>query len=268
MFALSALAALITLVPLLLIFEHLLADGVGALDLAFFTQLPRPVGEPGGGMANSLAGTLELLAIVGVIGLPISILAGVFLSECRGSPLASVTRFTADVLTGVPSIVAGIVIWVAVVRRMGHFSGVAGGLALSLLLMPMVVRTTEEVVRRIPGSLREAGLALGLPYWRTTVGVVLPSAAGGIATGALVALARVAGETAPLLFTAFGNRFWQLNPLQPIAALPLQVFQYAISPYDDWHRQAWAASLVLISIVLVISIVARVATRTRHGRAD
>jgi len=268
MFALSGVAALATLVPLLLIFQHLLVDGFAALDLDFLTRLPKPVGEAGGGMANAIVGTLELIVIVGVVGLPVSILAGVFLSECRGNPLAVVTRFVADVLTGVPSIVVGIVVWVTVVRRMGHFSGVSGGLALSLLLMPMVVRATEEVVRRVPDSLREAGLALGLRHWRMTLGVVLPTAAGGIVTGALLAVARVAGETAPLLFTAFGNRFWQLNPFQPIAALPLQIFQYAISPYDDWHRQAWAASLLLIAIVLVISIVSRVATRERHERAD
>ncbi|MFQ5766386.1 MAG: phosphate ABC transporter permease PstA [Acidobacteriota bacterium] len=268
MFGLSGLAALLTLLPLVLICEHLLVDGLGALNVDFFTQLPKPVGESGGGMAHAMAGTLELMAIVSLIGLPVSVLAGIFLVECRRSPLAGVTRFVADVLTGVPSIVVGIVVWASVVRRMGHFSGLSGGLALSFLLMPMVVRTTEEVLKRVPPSLREAGLALGLPHWRTTIGIVLPAAAGGIATGALMALARVGGETAPLLFTSFGNRFWQLNPLKPIAALPLQVFQYAVSPYDDWHRQAWAASFVLMLMVLVISVGARMATRSRHGRAD
>lgn len=267
MLGLCGVAAALVVLPLLLILWHLVSEGATSLNLDFFTELPTPVGEAGGGMANAIVGTLELLGIAAATALPISILAGVFLAEARGTGFATVVRFLGDVMTGVPSIVVGIFVYAWIVRRTGHFSGLAGGVALGILMIPTVTRTTEEMMRLVPGTLREGGLALGLTHWRTTLGLLLPAAAGGIATGALVALARVAGETAPLLFTAFGNRFWELSPLQPIAALPLQIFQYAISPYEDWHRQAWAASLVLIALVLVISLVARVATRARYGRA-
>lgn len=267
MFGLCILAAGVVVLPLVLIFWHLLSAGASSVNLQFFTHLPKPVGEAGGGMGNALVGTLELLVIASLVALPISVLAGIFLAESRGNWLATTVRFVSDVMTGLPSIVAGIFAWAWIVRHMSHFSGLSGGVALAVIMIPYVIRTTEEMVRLVPDGLREGGLALGFTRWRTTIGVVLPAAAGGIVTGALVALARIAGETAPLLFTAFGNRYWELNPFRPIAALPLQIFQYAISPYEDWHRQAWAASLVLIGMVLVISIVARIATRARYGRA-
>ena len=265
MFGLCGMAAVLVLLPLLLIIWHLLSAGATSVNLDFFTHLPKPVGEPGGGMANAIVGTAELIFIASLCGLPVAILAGVFLAEARGNHLATLVRFISDVMAGVPSIVAGIFVWSWIVRSMGHFSGLAGGISLAIIMLPYVVRATEEMVRMVPDGLREAALAIGCTRWQTTVGVVLPAAAGGIATGALVAVARIAGETAPLLFTAFGNRFWELSPLQPLAALPLQIFQYAISPYDDWHRQAWAASLVLIALVLAVSIGARVATRARRS---
>lgn len=265
MFGLCGMAAVLVLLPLLLIIWHLLSAGATSVNLDFFTHLPKPVGEPGGGMANAIVGTAELIFIASLCGLPVAILAGVFLAEARGNHLATLVRFISDVMAGVPSIVAGIFVWSWIVRSMGHFSGLAGGISLAIIMLPYVVRATEEMVRMVPDGLREAALAIGCTRWQTTVGVVLPAAAGGIATGALIAVARIAGETAPLLFTAFGNRFWELSPLQPLAALPLQIFQYAISPYDDWHRQAWAASLVLIALVLAVSIGARAATRARRS---
>jgi phosphate transport system permease protein len=257
MLGLTGVAALLTAVPLLLILFHLLSAGASSLDAAFFTRVPAPVGEPGGGMANGLLGTILLVLLSGLIGLPIAVGAGVYLAEAGDSRLAGVVRFVADVMNGIPSIVVGIFVWAWVVVGMGGFSLLAGGVALAIMLLPIVTRTTEEMVRLVPRELREGGLALGMTRWRTTVGIVLPAARGGIVTGVLVALARVAGETAPLLFTAFGNPYWSWRPSEPIAALPLQIFQYAISPYDEWHRQAWAGSLVLIALVLVISLGAR-----------
>jgi len=257
MLTLTGVASFLVVTPLLLIFYHLASSGVGALSVDFFTRLPVPVGETGGGMANALLGTVLLVFYAGLIGVPIAVGAGVFLAEGGRSPFATSVRFIADVMNGIPSIVTGIFVWAWVVLWMGRFSLLAGSIALAVMLIPMVTRTTEEMIRMVPKELREGGRALGLTRWRTTLGVILPAARGGILTGILVALARIAGETAPLLFTAFGNPFleWRLN--EPVSSLPLLIYQYAISPYDDWHRQAWAASLVLIGLVLVVSLAAR-----------
>ena len=268
MIALTCVAAAIAIVPLLLIFAYLLREGAGALSVDFFTNMPRPVGETGGGMANAIIGTVILLGIASTVGLPVGIGAGLYLAEHGGTRVANLVRFLADVLNGLPSIVMGIFAWQFLVRPFGHFSALAGGAAIGAMMIPLVTRTTEEMVRTVPGSLREAALALGYPRWRTSLQIVLRTALGGIVTGVLVAVARVAGETAPLLFTAFGNQFWSTNLTEPIATLPLQVFVYAISPYDEWHAQAWAGALVLIALVLLISVLARVAVRARHGRAN
>ncbi len=265
MIGLTYLAAILATLPLLLILAHLITKGASSLSMAFFTHMPRPVGEPGGGMANAIVGTLVLIGIASVIGLPIGIGAGLYLAEKKNTPLATTVRFLSDVLNGLPSIVIGIFAWEILVRPVGHFSALAGGVALSSMMIPLVTRTTEEMLLVVPTSLREAALALGYPRWRTSISVVLRTALAGIVTGALVAVARIAGETAPLLFTAIGNAFWSTSLREPIAALPLQIFAYANSPYDEWHRQAWAGALVLIMIVLVISIAARFATRSRFG---
>jgi len=265
MAVLTAAAAGAVILPLVLIFGFLLWQGASAINVDFFTHLPKPVGEVGGGMANAIIGTLILLGLASLLGLPIGILGGVYLAESRDRRLPWIVRFLADVLNGVPSIVIGIFAYTLVVLPMRRFSAVAGGVALAVIMLPIVVRTTEEMVRLVPASLREAGLALGVPEWKVVLRVVLPTARAGIVTGAMVAVARVAGETAPLLFTAFGNRFWHQGLDQPIAALPLQIFAYAIAPYDDWHRQAWAGALVLIALVLVVSLMARLVTRGRVG---
>jgi phosphate transport system permease protein len=265
MIGLTYLAAVLATLPLLLILTHLLKKGAASLSLSFFTAMPKPVGEAGGGMANAIVGTLILIGIACAVGLPIGIGAGIYLSEKRSTPLAQTVRFLSDVLNGLPSIVMGIFAWEILVRPAGHFSALAGGAALGAMMIPLVTRTSEEMLRVVPVSLREAALALGYPRWRTSLSVVVRTALAGIATGALVAIARIAGETAPLLFTAIGNQFWSTALSQPIAALPLQIFAYAISPYDEWHAQAWAGALVLISMVLVISLAARFVTRSRFG---
>ena len=257
MLALTGVAAVVVVIPLLLIFFYLLSTGAGAINLDFFTQLPAPVGEPGGGMANALLGTLFLVLLAGSIGIPLGMGAGVFLAEAGRTLLANAVRFTADVMNGIPSIVVGIFVWSWVVVSMGRFSMLAGGIALGIMLLPMITRTTEEMVRLVPRELKEGGIALGFTRWRTTLGIILPAARSGILTGILVALARIAGETAPLLFTAFGNPFWEWRLNEPISALPLLIYQYAISPYDEWHRLAWAAALVLIGLLLVVSLTAR-----------
>ncbi|ODT02626.1 MAG: phosphate ABC transporter, permease protein PstA [Gemmatimonadetes bacterium SCN 70-22] len=259
------LAAIAAVLPLIFILWHLAREGASSISLDFFTRMPKPVGEAGGGMGNAIAGTLLLLAIASVIGLPIGIGAGLYLAEQRTSRLATTVRFLSDVLNGLPSIVMGIFAWQFLVRPIGHFSAAAGGIALGAMMIPLVTRTTEEMIRLVPVSLREAALALGYTRWRTSLSVVLRTALPGIVTGALVAVARIAGETAPLLFTAFGNQFWSLALDQPVSALPLQIFNYAISPYDEWHRLAWAGALVLIGIVLVISLISRFVTRSRFG---
>jgi phosphate transport system permease protein len=265
MLSLLVLAAFIATLPLLFIFTHLMRLGAGSLDVDFFTQMPKPVGESGGGMANAIVGTLILIAVAGAFGLPIGVGAGLYLAERRGTKLANVVRFLSDVLNGLPSIVMGIFAWQFLVRPVGHFSALAGGIALGTMMIPMVARATEEMVSIVPVSLREAALALGYSHWRTSLTVVLRTASAGIVTGALVAVARIAGETAPLLFTAFGNQFWSTSVTQPIAALPLQIFTYAISPYDEWHSLAWAGALVLITLIFVISVLARIATRARFS---
>ena len=259
--------AIIACLPLLFILIHLIKEGAPYLRLSFFTNMPKPVGETGGGMANAIVGTLVLIGIASLVGLPVGIGAGLYVAEQRGNLLAMSVRFLSDVLNGLPSIVMGIFAWQMLVRPMGHFSALAGGIALGAMMIPLVTRTTEEMIRLVPNTLREAALALGYPRWRTSLSVILRTALPGIVTGALVAVARVAGETAPLLFTAFGNQFWSTSLREPISALPLQVFTYAISPYDDWHAQAWAGALVLIALVLVISLAARFATRSRFGAA-
>jgi phosphate transport system permease protein len=268
MVGLTYVAAALATLPLLTILVYLLARGASTFNLTFFTSMPQPVGESGGGMANAIVGTLILIATAGVIGLPVGVGAGLYLAEHRGGTLAFVVRFLADVLNGLPSIVMGIFAWELLVRPLGHFSALAGGIALGAMMIPMVTRTTEEMVRLVPDALREAALALGYPRWRTSLTIVLRTALGGIVTGALVAVARIAGETAPLLFTAFGNQFWSTRLAEPIAALPLQIFTYAISPYEEWHAQAWTGALVLVGIVLIISLVARLATRKRYGLGD
>ena len=265
MVTLTCVAAAMAVVPLVLILAYLLKQGAGALSLDFFTKMPKPVGEAGGGMANAIVGTLILIGIASIVGLPVGIGAGLYLAERRGTRLANLVRFLADVLNGLPSIVMGIFAWQLLVRPVGHFSALAGGAAIGAMMIPLITRTTEEMVRTVPQSLREAALALGYPRWRTSLQIVLRTALGGIVTGVLVAVARVAGETAPLLFTVLGNDFWSTKITQPIAALPLQIFTYANSPYDEWHALAWAGALVLIGLVLVISVVARVVTRSRHG---
>ncbi len=260
MTVLTGLAALAIILPLLLIFAFLLIEGASALSLDFLTKLPKPVGEPGGGMANAIVGSLILIGLAACIGLPVGILGGVYLAESRDRRLPTVVRFLTDVLNGVPSIVIGIFAYTILVLPLRHFSALSGGFALGIIMIPIVLRTTEELVRLVPASLREAALALGIPEWKVILRVVLPTARAGIITGVMVAVARIAGETAPLLFTAFGNRFWSTGLTQPIAALPLQIFTYAISPFDDWHRQAWAGALLLIAMILVASVVARLAT--------
>ena len=268
MVALTCIAAALAIVPLVAILGYLIKQGASALSLDFFTSMPKPVGEPGGGMANAIVGTLILIGIASTVGLPVGIGAGLYLAERGGTRLANLVRFLADVLNGLPSIVMGIFAWEFLVRPIGHFSALAGGAAIGAMMIPLVTRTTEEMVRTVPQSLREAALALGFPRWRTSLQIVLRTAMGGIVTGVLVAVARVAGETAPLLFTAFGNQFFSTKLTQPIAALPLQVFTYAISPYDEWHAQAWAGALVLITLVLVISVISRFVVRSKHGRAN
>ncbi|HJR65459.1 MAG TPA: phosphate ABC transporter permease PstA [Gemmatimonadaceae bacterium] len=265
MTAVLAAAALVATLPLIFILWHLVREGASALSLDFFTQMPKPVGEAGGGLANAIVGTLILIGIATAIGLPIGVGAGLYLAEYRRSPLATVVRFLSDVLNGLPSIVMGIFAWQFLVRPVGHFSALAGGVALAAMMIPMITRTTEEMVRIVPVALREAALALGYTRWRTSVTVVLRTATAGIVTGALVAIARIAGETAPLLFTAFGNQFWSVRLNEPIAALPLQIFNYAVSPYDEWHALAWAGALVLILLVFLISLAARFATRARFS---
>jgi len=265
MSTLSAVAAVATILPLLLIFAFLLYQGASAINIDFFTRLPKPVGEVGGGMANAIVGSIILVGLAAVLGVPLGFLTGVYLAESRDSRLPWTARFLADVLNGVPSIVIGLFVYALLVLPMRRFSALAGAAALAMIMLPIVARTSEEMVRLVPASLREAALALGLPQWKVVLRVVLPTARAGIVTGVMVALARVAGETAPLLFTAFGNRFWHQGMDQPIAALPLQIFAYAIAPYDDWHRQAWAGALVLIVLVFLVSLTARLATRRRVG---
>jgi phosphate transport system permease protein len=258
---LCALAVIVALIPLAMILFYVVKEGFGALNLDFFTKMPKPVGESGGGMANAIAGTLILIGIAAAFAVPVGCLCGIHLSEYPGTKFSSIVRFSADVLNGVPSIVVGIFAYGILVLPVKRFSAIAGGVALGLLMIPIVVRTTEELLRLVPGGLREGALALGATRGRAVFSVIVPAALPGILTGILVALARVAGETAPLLFTAFNNRFWSTSLTQPIASLTVQVFTYAISPYDDWHRQAWAGAFLLVMMILTLSILARLAVR-------
>lgn len=261
---LSMLAATITvLVPLGLIFFYILKMGISSINLDLFTQIPKPPGEVGGGMANGIVGSGLLIGVASLIGLPVGIFGAVYLSEYGASRISTAIRFSADVLSGVPSIITGMVVYGLVVVPMKGFSALAGSLALALIMIPIVLRTTEEQLKMVPMTLREASLALGVPLWRTTLKVTLTSALKGIVTGVLLAVARVAGETAPLLFTALGNMFWSHKLNEPIAALPLQIFNFAISPYDDWHRLAWGGALVLVTLMFSLSLLARWFGRTR-----
>jgi phosphate transport system permease protein len=258
---LCAVAVLLALLPLAMILFYVIKQGFTSLNWAFFTQMPKPVGEAGGGMANAIVGTMILIGIAALFAVPIGCLCGIHLSEYPETRFSSVVRFAADVLNGVPSIVIGIFAYGILVLPVKRFSAIAGGVALGLLMIPVVVRTTEELLRLVPAGLREGALALGATRSRAVFSVIVPAALPGILTGILVATARVAGETAPLLFTAFNNRFWSTNVAQPMASLTVQVFTYAISPYDDWHRQAWAGAFLLVLMILTLSIVARLAVR-------
>jgi phosphate transport system permease protein len=256
-------STILVMVPLIAIFAYLLFMGASSLNLAFFTQVPKPVGEVGGGMANSILGSGILLAIASLMGVPVGIAGGIYIAEYgRNKRLANMVRFTADVLNGVPSIVMGIAIYTLIVVPQKHFSALAGGVALGIMMIPTITRTTEEMLLMVPLNVREAALGLGVPNWRSVLSITLRTASPGVITGCMLAFARVAGETAPLLFTAFGNQFWSTNVNQPIAALPLQIFVYALSPYDDWHRLAWAGALVLILLIVVsVGLVRYVAGR-------
>lgn len=261
--ALAILATVIVVAPLVAIFGYLIFKGAVSLNWAFFTQIPKPIGEPGGGMANAIVGSALLLAIASAIGVPLGICAGIFLAEFgRGTKFANAVRFTADILNGVPSIVMGLAIYALIVLPQGYFSALAGGVALGIMMIPLVCRTTEEMLLMVPRAVREAALGLGVPNWRSTLSITVKTASPGIITGCMLAFARVAGETAPLLFTVLGNQYWSTSLNQPIAALPLQIYVYALSPYEDWHRLAWAGALVLILlIVLSVALVRYAASR-------
>jgi phosphate transport system permease protein len=261
---LCAGSTIVAAVPLLLVLGYVIQKGIGGLSWDFFTEMPTPVGEPGGGMKHALAGTFITVGIASAIGVPVGVLAGVYLSEFGNNKLGLAVRFSADVMAGVPSITVGIFVYALIVVSMQRFSALAGGLALSILMLPTVMRTTEEILRLVPSALREAALALGAPRRRMIVRVVLRTAAPGIATGVMLAVARVAGETAPLLFTALGNSYWSTALSEPIATMPVQIYQYAVSPYDDWHEKAWAAALILVFGVLVLNLIARAVVSNRR----
>lgn len=258
----AVLTVILVLAPLIAIFGYLMYRGIGSINWAFLTQTPKPVGEEGGGMANAIVGSAFILGIASLIGVPFGTGAGIYLAEFGRNRFGSAIRFTADVLNGVPSIVIGIVGWSIMVRGHG-FSALAGGVALAIMMVPTISRTTEEMLLLVPTAMREAAYGLGIPRWRTTLSITLRTATSGVITGVMLAFARIAGETAPLLFTAFGNTFWNWKATQPTAALPLQIYVYANSPYDDWHRQAWAGSFVLI--ILIITAVAAVRYAVRRG---
>jgi phosphate transport system permease protein len=263
MLTLTGVAALAVVSVLFMILGYLIWNGGKSLNWDFFTKLPKPVGEVGGGMANAIVGSLKLLLLAAVLGLPVGLLTGVYLAEFSGKTFAFVVRYTTDLLNGVPSIVIGIFAYSLIVLPVKHFSALAGGVALAAMVIPITVRATEEFLRAVPVSLREGAMALGASKWRTIASVILPAASGGVITGMLLALARVAGETAPLLFTAFSNRYWSPGWQQPIASLPVMIYTYAIAPYDDWHRQAWAAGLVLLGLVLVANLGCRLVLNRR-----
>lgn len=255
---------LAVLIPLILIFVHIIKMGISSINLDFFIQIPKPTGETGGGMANGIVGSGVLIFLASLLGIPVGIFGAIYLTEYGGGRFSDTVRFCADVLSGIPSIITGMVAYTLLVVPLKGFSALAGALALALIMIPIVLRTTEEQLKLVPGTLREASLALGIPLWRTTLKVTLRSALTGVITGILLAIARVAGETAPLLFTALGNQFWNRKLTEPIAAMPLQIFNFAISPYDDWHRLAWAGALVLVTIMFGLSLAARYFGRRRH----
>jgi len=255
---LLALCAVLALLPLFSVFTHILVNGFPALNFDFFTRLPKPVGEVGGGMANSLLGTLTLIGLASAIGIPWGILTGLYLSEFGSQQkIGTLVRFSADMLSSIPSIIIGLFIYTVVVVPMGHFSALAGGLALAIIMIPIIARSVEELLKLVPTHIREAGLALGLPRWKVTLRIVLGGSIKAILTGIMLSVARVAGETAPLLFTAFGNQFWQSQLTDPIASLPVQIYNYAISPFDDWHQKAWAGALTLVCLVFALNITTR-----------
>lgn len=266
MVSLMIVSVFLAVLPLLLILASLIINGASSLSWSFFVNRPAPVGEAGGGVAHAISGTLMIVGVASLAGIPIGVAAGLYASEYRGTRMAWITRFVADVLNGTPSIVVGLLAWTWVVATQKHFSALAGSFALAFLMIPMVMRTTEELVRLVPDSLRETALALGYSKWRTTLVVVLRTALPGIVTGSLLAVARIAGETAPLLFTALGSEYFSFDLDRPMAALPLVVYKYATGPYPEWHKLAWTSSLVLIFVVLVLGIAARLATRQRFGR--
>ena len=262
MTSLTAICTIAAVGVLLIILTYIAMQGISSLSFNFLTDSPRPVGE-GGGIGNAILGSLVLLLLASGIGLPVGIAIGIYLSEFGTGKFGSLVRFVVDTLTGIPSIVTGVFVYTIVVLPLKHFSALAGGIALAMIMIPIVARTTEEMIRLVPHSLREGALALGAPQWRVTLGVVVPAAASGIATGAMLAIARISGETAPLLFTAFGSRFFSYYLDQPIASLTVQIYNYAISPYDEWHAQAWAATLVLMTLILSINIAVRFLTRRK-----
>jgi phosphate transport system permease protein len=263
-FALTGLCALITLGILFFVLGYVTYHGFSSLSWDFFTKLPKPVGETGGGMANAIVGTFKLIGLASLVGLPLGVLGGIYLAEYgKGNTAGFLVRYSADVINGVPSIVMGIFAYTVVVLPMKHFSALAGGVALGIMLIPIAVRSTEEFLKLVPMAIREAALALGLPQWKVIVRVVIPTSMKGLLTGVLLDLSRVSGETAPLLFTAFGNRYWSAGWMNPISSLPVMIFTYAVSPYEDWHRQAWAAALVLLMIVLATNVGARVLMRNQ-----
>jgi phosphate transport system permease protein len=264
MTTLTSASAALAIVALILILGYIAVTGVQELNLSFLINDPKPVGEPGSGIANAIVGTLILIGIASAIGLPIGILAGLYLAEFSTNRFGMVLRFLIDTLTGVPSIVVGVFAWTVLVKPMGHFSALAGGASLAILMMPIVARTTEEMIRLVPHSMREAALALGAPVWRMSLGVVLRAAMGGVATGAMLAIARIAGETAPLLFTALSYNYMSTDVMSPIASLTYQIYYYAGSPYEQWHAMAWAATLVLVSMILAINIGVKVLARNRY----
>ena len=264
MTGLTTLSAILVIGALLIILGYIGITGVRELSLGFLVNTPKPVGEPGSGIANAIVGTFILIGIASIIGMPVGIFGGIYLAEFGSNRLGTAIRFLIDTLTGVPSIVVGVFVWTVMVRPMGHFSALAGGVALAIIMMPIVARTTEEMVRLVPHSLREASLALGAPVWRMSLGVVLRAAAGGVATGAMLAIARIAGETAPLLFTALSYNYMSRDLLQPIASLTYQIYYYAGSPYDQWHSMAWAATLVLVAMILAINLTVRLLAGNRY----
>jgi len=259
------ISTIITVLPLIYIFFYTTGAGLSSINLEFFINLPKPVGDSGGGMVNAIVGTIILIGIGGAFGIPIGILAGVYVSEYSGNTMANIVKFLTDVLSGTPSIIIGIFAYGLIVLPMQRFSALAGGFALGILMIPTITRITEEMLKLVPQTLREASLALGISRWKTTIRIVLRTASPGIITGILLAIARASGETAPLLFTSFGNSFWSTSLDEPISSIPVMIFNYAISPFDEWHRKAWAGAFVLISMVFIVNLIVRIVTKTKYN---